>query len=281
MSKKNLTTNLKKYTDSYLTNHNSKHIYNLFLKNNKRCFSEGKKEETKATKEESKSIPPQFTNMKYIAKLSKWELKDLILDNKNDIKNNKFFIRSLPDPNKFGEALLFKSPLSLLHKYSKNSLEYSGYATISLVTVLNYFGLIFPSTYLFPYLALMSLTCLMKNYAKNNMGQYVYQITLLNEHQVRVTYVSGRSELVDIKNIYLSQDNVDVLLGSDNVPKNYTPEQIAKTPLVLSLRIGQNKTYMLIRQASLIDVNLQFLSFFEAKLLLGILDKDVKKLAVV
>jgi len=283
MFKNSLITVLKHHSKINILNSTRKYknIFVLKLMPPYHTFTEKPVKPTNETKEEPKSnqIPTPASNLKLISQLSRWDLKDLILNNKNEIKNNKFFIRSLPDPNKFGEALLYKSPISLLHKCSKISLEYSGFATISLVTILNYYGLLFPSAYLFPYLVLLSLTAAIKHLTQKNVEKYIYEITLLNEHQVKITYINGYSNIVDIKNIYLSQENVDVLLGSENLPKNYTPEQISKTPLALSLRIGQEKAFLLLRQSSIIE-NSHFRSFCEIKLLLGILDKEVKKLAI-
>lgn len=228
----------------------------------KRHFSEKKDEEP--LEEDTEPIEKKTFTRINLQTMTPKNLKSYIEKIDTSINEHIFAVKSLPDPNFFGEALLYYSPPGLMSRTALNY-EYSGVSFMTLMTFLSFNKILFEHSYFFPYFAFLTSISYLRAYATIAFGMpIVYQITLINEHQVRIVYLSGESEVVEIKNISLSR---------------YPPEDFRGTGLTIQIKLGPKKTAIIVLKNNFpFD---KFNAYAELELLLGILNKKTKKLSVI
>lgn len=224
------------------------------------------------------------------------ELKKMIDEIDINIENNVYYTKNLPDPNYFGDALIYMAPPTLLSDARRGNIEITGIITMTGITILNYFGLLFPSNYLFPLFALWSLVAYLKFYRSFFYPHsIVYQIRLSNEHELKIVYTNGQEEKVDIKNINVSMMQLEAM--GRFIPQNRPPPP----KKVERLDSNVNKPQYLERPAAQLSIPIRIngitnsliylrtygigprggsSGFAELELLLGILNKKTKRLAI-
>jgi hypothetical protein len=196
---------------------------NFLICHNLKSFAEGGGRKTKK-ENESKNIPNR---------ISLFLVKEKFLAKEKAIEDNTLKIKTIPNPSYFGEALLFQTPDE---QKQVEFQELSGVIFLSTITCANYFGLVFPSLYFFPYLCLVTIGSFLKYIITNkSYRNMITEITLINERQVKVTKLTGKSEIVDIKNILVPTHVFDAFPKEDvDTPNNSIPIIINGSPSAIS-----------------------------------------------
>jgi hypothetical protein len=116
-------------------------------------------------------------------------------------------------PNNFKSIQVYLVSLDDFKKISNSKLEFQGILLLSIVSFFNYHSLIFPSIYLFPYLALLTFTAYYKYFNwKLNLKRVVYKLNLVDHKSVLLSFIDGSSDLVEIQQISLSRRTREVLI---------------------------------------------------------------------
>jgi hypothetical protein len=161
---------------------------------------------------------PKISEMiEFQKKLNKETFEALNKQIEERTENKIFKLKSIPDPNHFGEALIYLSPnIHSLNNYN-NKLEISTFPFLIGLSFINSLG-VFGSGYLHYFIYGLLLNSLFRiNYTK--FMKTVYQINLINESTVRFVFLNGDSKVVKIKNVKIHDlnyvQNLEVQLKKD------------------------------------------------------------------
>lgn len=116
----------------------------------------------------------------------------------NKIEKNLYKLDNVPDPNCFGESIVYLGPDQ---RYVDNYVQDNwGIFYFFFVSNMIYMGLLF-NNYLVGLFVHMQIANSFYRKLRSHFRNLVLQINLINENQVRVTYFNGKTEFVDIKDI--------------------------------------------------------------------------------
>lgn len=239
-----------------------------FISISKRCFAEINKDYYIISKNSD------ILKAKNLIKIVKKMESETNRDN-----NNTFSIIYPLNFNFFGQTLLYLSPIPI-NKAKNTNLENSGVVTLSAITIMNYYELIFPSLYLFPYFTLItSLTFLYKYFSLTN--KIIYNIILVDNHTVKVSFFDGKSELVPIKNIFMTSHSIDRLSSVSEAVINFIDVRIMGSNKAYNARIFLiNKEPLNKRTASNKGLASDRIECIDLYTLLGILNANTKRISL-
>lgn len=213
------------------------------------------------------------------------KFKEYLTITESEIQNYIFTIPNLPDENNFGEVLIYTAPHSVL--ISERTPEITGALFLSGITTLNYFGLIFPYAYVFPYLSLITFYTIYRYFKKSYITKnFIQSISIINEQEIRITFITGEEIITDIKNIHFVSSFVDQIISSPSLAKakNIEPSQFG---FAIPVTINSNNIY----RNAVITIKKGTLrgdskapgsnwSLTNLNLLIGILNRKTRKLAI-
>ena len=178
-------------------------------------------------------------------------------DIEKQVKNKKFKLKSIPDPNSFGEAMIYLSPHKLHSVANRTRLEATSLPFIYCLSVLSFLGA-FGMGFIHYYTYALFLSAIMR-YHYNRTIKFIYQINLINESEVKVIYTNGEIRVVKIKDIRVSE-----LFDFSSVNLPYRKE--------IYLIIGGKETAKL-------AFNVYYkICFVDLNILLAIINKKVEQL---
>jgi hypothetical protein len=199
------------------------------------------------------------------------------------IIDGEFTLNFVPSPNYFGEIPIFIAPNDFFTK--RSNVEISGLTLLSSITVLNYLGVIYPPS-LFYYFSCLTLTAAFKLITKGGQENQIILMTLIDEKNVRIVYLTGKEEVVPIKNIVYQTDdmfNRQLLDKEDNnqfrqLKENPRRNDI-KRMLGISLMINNKRKMMVLRNNVFSRKNAvnDMLAFADISMLMGIVNKKTKR----
>jgi hypothetical protein len=220
---------------------------------------------------ENKTISPDIMDFHLQNKYSYSQMRHLMVKIDGSIEQNTYTYKNKLTPNFFGQNLLYFSSSTIPYKYLSSNVEFSGVITLSIISILNWYSLIFPSQYLFNYLILTTALAYSKLiWRLRFINSFIYQVSLLDEENLKLTYINGEIEVVPIKNIYLSNKMRDLLVLQDN-----TNSQPIKQFLPLEVRVNGRKDSLIILQNSV-----KFITHVELEPLLAVLHKETRKIKI-
>lgn len=165
-------------------------------------------------------------------------------------------MKSIPDPNSFGEAMIYLSPHKLHSVSNRTRLEATSVPFVLGLSFLSYLG-VFGIGFIHYYIYALLVSAVMRhNY--NRSIKFIYQINLVNESEVRVLYTNGETRVVKIADIRSSE-----LFDFTNVNLTYRKE--------IYLAIGKETAKLAFNVYNKI-------CFVDVNLLLAIINKKVEKL---
>lgn len=257
--------------------------YTLFITRMRFSQNLKQKQNKESEGDMKKESQDEYNPLLEVQEFDRSKLKQLITSTEENIFNYSLNVNALPDNNHFGEVALFISPPNTLNK--DQGLEYSGVLFTTGLTALNYFGLIFPYSYVFPYLCLLSLNCIINLLRRRNLYKdNIYQISLINEHEVRVTFITGESIVVDIKNIYISSQYLDRINAFETVGNQSNSNINQMYGFLIPIVINSSRQCRFELRSNAFGTNGQAanqLSLTNLPLLFGILNRKTRKLAIV
>ena len=196
-------------------------------------------------------------------------LRDLYIKAEGSLQNNTYSFNNFVNSNFFGQNPLYLASKSVPVKYLYSNIELSGVALLTLISFLNWYSIIFPSMYLFNYLLPVNLFAISRYYWKIRfLDTFIYQVCLIDEQNVKLTYINGEIEILTIKNIYLTNKMRDNLVLHD--PDKPQPN---KNIVPLEVRVNGKKDAFIILQS-----NSKFNNFVELELLIAVLHKNTFKI---
>jgi hypothetical protein len=206
----------------------------------------------------NKEHSPKQQNSNYI------NFNNILSEIDNSIIDGVFQIKNLPDPNFFNEALLYFCPYDLLYRTGVYN-EYAGALFSTMLTYLSYHKIILTSNYLFPYFSFITVAAYFRSYLRfKSKNPIIYQITLINEHQIKIVFVGGRASIVEIKNIGITRVHSSESKGV-GITLNLKYNNFERGVLILKNSYPYDKVT----------------SFADLNLLMGILNKKTKKINIV
>lgn len=225
------------------------------------------------TSSEKQNISPDLLNDELQNKYSYPQIRDLVTKVSGGIENNTYTFKNKLPSNFFGQNLLYLSSSTIPYKYLANNVEFSGVLTLSIISVLNWNSLIFPSQYLFNYLFL----CTVFAYSKlvwrfRFLGSFIYQVLILDEEYLKVTYINGEIDVVPIKNIYLSNKMRDLLVLQEDSKSNSQPIQ---QYVPIEVRVNGRKDALILLQNTV-----KFNTFVELEPLLAVLQRETRRIRI-
>lgn len=212
------------------------------------------------------------------------KLVKLKKDTEENIIEGEYNLSQVPTPNYFGEIPIYIAPQDYFSK--RMNIEVSGFTLISSITVLNFFGLLYPPSLIY-YFGFLTLASVFKLATKGGQEGQVILMTLVDEKNVRVVYLSGKEEVVQIKNLVYQLDDKfnSFLLQKDDNPKRFSKRESTQTSepkrlLGISVLID-NKRKMFILRNNILNRNNSpnnSLAFANLPLLMGIINRKTKRI---
>lgn len=262
---------------SFLTKNLIKSNLNFRFSNiNLRKFAtEFSKTENVEKKEKEKESSSNLGNLQLIYDLDLTKLKENIKDSEKQINNGTFILPKHPQSSYMGESLIYISPLGLFSKLK--NIELPGALSISAVTAMNYMGVLFANYYVFPYFMVLTIVSWYRYISQKYINKRnIYQVTLLNENQVKIYYWNGKQEVLNIKDIFINPDYIDkIALLEKKAGLNRT--------IFIPLRIKMDNygvIYLKYGGFNAKEKSQSTLSYCELDLLLGLFNKKTKKIAL-
>ncbi len=217
-------------------------------------------------KEKILSYEPERRYSIQILKKIMMEIESIASSNRSNsyqIREVKFLV-----PNNMKTISIYRARASIPHQYLKSNIEIPGVMTMTLITALNYFNLIFPSLYLFPYLCLVTFASYTKLLWRHQyLESVIYEINLLSEISVLITYINGHSEEVLIEKIAITSKMRDMLILSEKKP----PGRNTNTPVEIRIN-GKKSAFLLLNEEN--DQG----QIVNLELLMAIVTKNTKRL---
>jgi hypothetical protein len=222
-------------------------------------------------KSDDKNFSPDLMDSQLQNIYSYSKIRDLMIKIDGSIQNNTYSYKNQLTPNFFGQNLLYFSSSTIPYKYLSSNVEFSGVLTISIISLLNWYSLIFPSQYLFNYLIIATAFAYSKLiWRLRFIDTFIYQVCILDEENLKLTYINGEIEIVPIKNIYLSNKMRDLLILHDE-----SKSQPNKQFLPIEVRVNGRKDALIILQNSV-----KFNTWVEMEPLLAVLHKETRKIKI-
>lgn len=184
----------------------------------------------------------------------------------SQVIDNLYKLDRVPDPNSFGEAVIYYMPHSSIPIFIRGNHEFTSLPFLILISFLSHLGIGFnllKGIHIY-WDWLIFITILRSLQPFTNMS--LYQINLLNEKQVKFTYINGRSEIIDIKDIELSEKNYLKF-------KYENPKATAFDIILNTKKDGKNKEVYLRFKA------LNEVCFVDLDILVPIINKNIYELS--
>jgi hypothetical protein len=118
-------------------------------------------------------------------------------------QDNKYNLSKVPDPNCFGDALVYLAPFSLMNSYTKFNYDKNSLPLLAGITFLSNIGIMLSSSFLTPYFNAVICLAFLKSINHVFYKLSIYQIKLINECEVKIIYISGETDKVHISDIKL------------------------------------------------------------------------------
>jgi hypothetical protein len=199
------------------------------------------------------------------------KLKQIMEEVDVSVIDGRYKLKEIPNSNFFGEVLLYFSPNSFLKSNLLSNIEFSALGTISIITLLNYFSILFPSKYIFNSLLITNLFALSKFIWRNSyLGNIVYKITLISLDTVKITYFNGKSETIPINRINLTSKMSESLQLWDENKKSLQTQIIP-----LEIRINGKKNGLI-----MLSNNPSHIFYSDLKVLMAVLNKNTHNLII-
>jgi hypothetical protein len=271
---------------------NKSFITSVFLRDNKSSFQLLKKlqkftfstsKEQKQTKQKKKEEEDNEEDKLSLMNMTSSNLIEMKKEIEEKITEGEFTINFVPTPNYFGEIPIFIAPNDFFTK--RMNVELSGFTLVSSITVLNYLGIIYPPS-LFYYFSFLTIASAFKLITRGGQENQIILMTLKDEKNVRIVYLSGKEEEVPIKNIVFQTDDMynKQLLDSDDRSnfrriKENSQRSESRRMLGVSLMINNKRKIMVLRNNVFRGRNSvnDLLAFVDLTMLLGIVNKKTKR----
>jgi hypothetical protein len=184
----------------------------------------------------------------------------------SQVLDNEYKVDKVPDPNSFGEAVIYYMPHTSLPIFLRGNHEYTSLPFLVFISFLSHAGIGFNIlagiNIYWDWLIFLTMLRSLQPFTSMSL----YQVNLLNEKQVKFIYINGKTEIVDIKDIELGEKNQ---LRFQNENPNATAFDI-----ILNVKKdGKNKEVYLRFKA------LNEICFADLDILIPIINKNINKLS--
>jgi hypothetical protein len=214
------------------------------------------------------------------------DVKNFLAEAEANVNNGTYIINSIPDNNYFSEVPIYMAPHSSMSKLKIN--EFSGVLLTGTFFALAYSKIIFANVFFIPFFGLMTLTTLFRYSVANKLlDTHILRITLVDEGKVKITYYSGKNEVINIKNLYIASRYSDQLASIDD-KKSKDKRKIVEDEdnnlnknLKIVINADVNVCTLIVKSSGMASkVTNDDVAYLNSKILFGILCKKTKKLSL-